>query len=69
MKKNEELPVMLKVEDVARILGIGIAGAHDLVRAPGFPALYIGRRIRIPKEDFFRWIEERGGKVSQTEMI
>ncbi len=69
MKKNEELPFMLEVEDVARILCIGAAGAHDLVRTPGFPAMHIGSRIRIPKDDFFRWIEERGGTVSQKEVI
>lgn len=47
---------MLSVPDVASVLGISRAGAYELVRSDGFPALRIGSRIVVPKEKFIGWI-------------
>ena len=47
---------MLSVPDVASVLGISRAGAYELVRSDGFPALRIGSRIVVPKEKFIDWI-------------
>jgi hypothetical protein len=35
-----------------------------LVRQEGFPALNIGKRIVIPKEEFVRWIRDNTGKTT-----
>ena len=43
----EELPLMLSVAEVAAVLGISRAGAYELARSSGFPALKIGSRIVI----------------------
>ena len=51
-----DLPLMLSVPDVASVLGISRAGAYELVRRDGFPALRIGSRIVVPKEKFMDWI-------------
>ncbi len=48
---------MLSVPEVAAVLGISRAGAYELVRAEGFPALKIGSRIVVPKEKFLGWID------------
>ena len=48
---------MLSVPEVAAVLGISRAGAYELVRTKGFPALKIGSRIVVPKEKFLRWID------------
>ncbi len=66
MKRNnyqsyEELPATLSVPDVADVLCISRAGAYDLVKTPGFPALHIGSRILIPKEAFLDWIKAHTG--------
>lgn len=50
-KSYEELPLMLSVPEMAAALGISRAGAYELVRTEGFPALKIGSRIVIPKEE------------------
>ncbi len=55
-KSYDELPLMLSVPEVAAVLGISRAGAYELVRSDGFPALRIGSRIVIPKEKFIQWI-------------
>ena len=49
-RSYDELPLMLSV-------GISRAGAYELVRAEGFPALKIGSRIVVPKEKFLGWID------------
>ena len=51
-----DLPLMLSVPDVASVLGISRAGAYELVRSDGFPALRIGSRIVVPKGKFIGWI-------------
>lgn len=58
-KTYDELPLMLSVPEVAAVLGISRAGAYDLARSRGFPALTIGTRIVIPKDKFIVWIEQK----------
>ena len=55
-KTYDELPLMLSVPEVAAVLGIRRAGAYELVRSDGFPALKIGSRIVVPKEKFIEWV-------------
>ena len=56
-----DLPLMLSVPDVASVLGISRAGAYELVRSDGFPALRIGSRIVVPKEKFIDWVDTNTG--------
>ncbi len=58
-KSYDELPLMLSVPEVAAVLGISRAGAYELVRSAGFPALKIGSRIVVPKEKFISWIDRQ----------
>ncbi len=56
-KNYDELPLMLSVPEVAAVLGISRAGAYELARSDGFPALKIGSRIVVPKEKLIDWID------------
>ena len=58
-KTYDDLPLMLSVQDVASVLGISRAGAYELVKSEGFPAMNIGSRIIVPKEDFILWIRQK----------
>ena len=58
-KSYDELPLMLSVPEVAAVLGISRAGAYELARSAGFPALKIGSRIVVPKEKFIGWIDRQ----------
>ena len=62
-KSYDELPLMLSVPEVAAVLGISRAGAYELVRSEGFPALKIGSRIVVPKEKFIGWIDTQTAVV------
>ena len=55
----DDLPLMLSVQDVSAVLGISRAGAYELVKSEGFPAMNIGSRIIVPKEDFILWIRQK----------
>ena len=61
-KSFDDLPLTLTVMEVAEALRISRAGAYDLVRTEGFPALKIGSRIVIPKEKFIEWMNANTGK-------
>ena len=57
-KNYDDLPLMLSVPDLTEALGISRAGAYELVKSEGFPALHIGNRILVPKEELVAWIKE-----------
>ena len=63
VKTFEELPVMLKIEDVALTLGVSRGTALNLTREPGFPAIRVGpKRIVIPRDKFMSWIDNQSDK-------
>lgn len=57
----DELPLFLNAELVAKVLGVSISSAYELMHETGFPALRIGNRIVVPKEKFRRWVETQVG--------
>lgn len=52
----EELPLVLKTEDVGAVLGIGRNNAYAVVHSKGFPATKIGKQYRIPRDKFIVWM-------------
>ena len=63
-KSYDELPLMLSVQEIAKVLGISKTSAYELVRSKGFPVLKIGSRLVVPKEKFREWVEQNtGGSV------
>lgn len=61
----EELPLMLNVQDVADVLGIGLAHAYGVAHRKDFPAITLGSRIIVPRDRFMAWIEEQAEKKFQ----
>lgn len=62
-KSYEDLPLMLSVPEMAAALGISRAGAYELARPEGFPALRIGTRIVIPKDKLQEWVDKQTEKI------
>ena len=57
----DELPLFLNAELVAKVLGISISSAYELMHEANFPALRVGSRIVVPKEKFCQWVESQIG--------
>ncbi len=47
----------ITVEQVAKALNISRASAYTLVKHDEFPKIRIGKRIIIPIDAFYKWIE------------
>ena len=55
----DELPVMLTIPQVAKVLSISRAGAYELARSRNFPAMLVGTRIVVPKDRLLAWVERK----------
>ena len=53
----DQLPLALRDEDVAQVLGISRANAYTLMHSKGFPVLKVGKRMVVPKDKLLAWIE------------
>lgn len=53
----EELPLVLRVEDISIVLGIGRNTAYDLVRSGQIRSIRIGRQLRIPRNELQRFLD------------
>ena len=58
-KSFDELPMMLSVSHVAKVLGISRTRSYELVNEKGFPKIKIGTRIVVPKDEFKLWIQKQ----------
>ena len=61
-KTYEELPLYLNADTVAKLLGISISSAYELMREKDFPSVRIGKRVIVPKENLQVWVETHIGK-------
>ena len=59
--EENELPLMLSVNDVSRILGVSRAFAYNLFHSKGFPVIILGKRRIIKKDSFLNWLREKEG--------
>ena len=46
---SDELPLVLTVEEAARVLRISRGAAYEAVRTGELPAVRIGRTLRVPR--------------------
>ena len=55
----DQLPLTLNADDIATVLSISRANAYTLMRAKGFPTIFIGRRMIVPKNKLLAWMDEQ----------
>lgn len=55
---------VLRVDDVARILGVSTGSVYEAIKAGEMPALHVGRRILIPTHALRGWI--RASELERT---
>ncbi|MBU6422408.1 MAG: helix-turn-helix domain-containing protein [Chloroflexota bacterium] len=49
-------PLLLRVEEAAKLLQIGRNKVYELAAAGEIPSLHVGRQLRIPTEGLREWI-------------
>ena len=54
----DQLPLILSVDELAKILGIGRNTAYDLIRCGRIRSVRIGYKIRIPKDSLLEFLQE-----------
>ena len=65
IKSFDELPLFLNADLVAKILGVAVSTAYELMHEKDFPAVRIVNRFLVPKEEFQAWIKiKTGGKCN-----
>ena len=52
-----QLPLSLNANDIAAVLGISRANAYTLMRVKGFPTIFIGKRMIVPRDKFIEWMD------------
>ena len=50
---------LLKIEETAKVLGIGRSKAYEMVRRRELPIVRIGGSVRVPATELRRWIEQK----------
>ena len=53
------LPEFLTVKDIQKYLNVSVSKAYQLSHRKDFPVCRIGGSIRIPRNAFYRWVEEK----------
>ena len=57
----DELPLFFNAELVAKVLGVSISSAYELMHEEVFPSVRIGSRFVVPKDKFQQWVEQQTG--------
>jgi excisionase family DNA binding protein len=64
MKRKEDYPLVLTVNEIMEILGIGKRIAYELMDSKGFPCVKVGPKLkRVNRDAFFNWLDQQS-KVS-----
>jgi len=53
---DEEGPLLLRVDEAARLLAIGTTLAYELVGRGDLPSIRLGRSVRVPRAALEAWI-------------
>lgn len=51
------LPDMITIPELVKFLRISRAAGYELARSANFPAIRIGKSVRVPKKLFIEWLK------------
>jgi len=61
----EELPIVLQAKDIQNILGISKGKTYELMNSSDFPTIYLNKRMVVPKDKFFEWLNQDKRKIKR----
>lgn len=56
---DDGFPTVMTIPQMAKFLQIGISKAYEMSHWRGFPAVHIGRQVRVPKKALLKWLEQQ----------
>lgn len=56
---NDEHALLLRVEEVGRLMGLGSTKVRELIGSGELEAVRIGRAVRVPRRALTRWLDAR----------
>jgi len=56
---SHEPPMLLRIPEVARTLGIARSLAYEMARDGRLPTVHIGKAVRVPRRRLEDWIDAR----------
>src|SRR5438128_354113 len=59
-----DIPAVLTVRQLAAFLHIGRNAAYEQCHRPGFPAIRIGKQLRIPRDALLNWLNAQANADS-----
>ncbi len=59
MDKEKEQPILLRAEQVCRIVNLGRSKVYELIASRQIKSIRIGRSRRVLREDLMAWIDEQ----------
>ena len=55
----DQLPLSLNANDIAEVLNISRGNAYCLLHREDFPTIHIGKRMIVPRDRFFEWMDRQ----------
>ena len=55
----EDLPLVLRIEDLMPLLAVGRNTAYELVRCGAIRSIRVGKQVRIPKDAIIEYISAK----------
>ena len=65
-KAVDNLPRVLTVPEMAKVLRIGRGSAYELVRIGAVPSIRVGRLVRIPRDGLLAWMESEKPPIDNS---
>jgi excisionase family DNA binding protein len=57
--------ILLRVEEVAELLGLGRTKVFEMLAAGDLPTVRIGRCLRVPRENVERWVRDQVARAPE----
>lgn len=53
-----DLPIVISVDEMSRLLGISRITAYSLIAQEGFPKVRVGKVFKVYRDGLKRWLEQ-----------
>lgn len=61
--RKQNQPELLKVQEAAELLGVSPGNVYNMAHIPGFPAVRIGRTVKIKRRLLLEWLDRQEGDL------